>query len=104
MTYSSTVKILKEANLSCSHFANLVGVSRDSLEYYICGRNARPETVKKIAAGIVAIKEADLVWPDIHYIPNQKCIKEYEKNKKKSDRLDKKFTTAYKKALKKAGL
>ena len=61
--------------------------------------------IKKISIAIDVMDELGLVWPTVRYIPgDEKRIKEYEKNKKKADKLDKKFTKAYEKALKKAGL
>lgn len=104
MAKSLTTKQLNKANLSMAHFSRLIGVSDKTIGRYFIGKTKGEETLQKINIGAQVLAELDSVWPDIHYTPNAKCAKEYEKNKKKSDRLDKKFATAYKKALKKAGL
>lgn len=105
MKNSSAVKIIKEANLSMNHFSKLIGVGGGTVSRYLTHGNIKPETIRKIAAGLVAIKETNLVWPDIHYVPNNtKIEKQYTKNKKKSAAVDKKFATAYKKALKKVNV
>lgn len=98
------VKIIEDANLSKSHFCRLVGVHHRILMRYLNYENLDEETNHKIATGLLTLKDSEIVWPDIHYIPNKGMEKQYKKNKKESERLDKKFATAYKKALKKAGL
>lgn len=98
-----TVDILKNANLSNQHFATLVGVSVGTLGRYFTG-NCTANNFNRIEIGAQILIETEMVWPDIKYIPNAKTVKGYEKNKKKSDRLDKKFATAYNRALKKAKL
>lgn len=59
------------------------------------------ETSRKISTGLLVLKDSELVWPDIRYIPNKGMEKQYKKNKKDSEKLDKKFAKAYEKALKK---
>ena len=97
-----TIKTLKNANLSDRHYAQLVGVSAASIQKYFAKKNQKLEIVRKIELGAAVLAETQFVWPDIRYVPTAKIAKQYAKNKKASDRLDKKFATAYKKALKKA--
>lgn len=104
MAKSLTSKQLNKANLSMNHFSRLIGVSHNSIGRYFIGTIKSEENIQKINIAAKVLAELDLVWPTVRYIPNAKQIKEYEKNKKKLDKLDKKFVKAYEKALKKAGL
>lgn len=98
------VKIIEDANLSKSHFCRLVGVHHRDLMQYLNYKVLDPEKTHKIAMGLLTLKDSEIVWPDIHYIPNKGMEKQYKKNKKESEKLDKKFAKAYEKASKKAGL
>lgn len=90
-------------NLKQARFCRLTGISKTALSRYSIGTLKNEETLRKIKIAADVLSELDLVWPDVRYIPgNEKLIKEYEKNKKKAEKLDKKFTKAYMKALKKA--
>lgn len=94
---------LDRHNLKKARFCRLTGVSVSTLERYSAGLVKSDEIIKKIEVARKVLEELDLVWPDVHYIPSsEKLIKAYEKNKKKAEKLDKKFTKAYEKALKKA--
>lgn len=97
-----TIKALKNANLSDRHYAQLVGVSAASVGKYFTKKNQQLDIIRKIETGAAVLAETQFVWPDIRYVPTVKIKKQYAKNKKASERLDKKFTTAFKKAMKKA--
>lgn len=99
-----TIKHLNDASLSMKHFATLVGVKDHTVSRYLQGKNLKQESIDKIEVGASVLVETGLVWPNIKHIPTEAGKATYEKNKKKSDKLDKKFATAYKKAAKKAGL
>ena len=92
-------------NITKAHFCRLTGVCDASLGRYLIGTLKSDVAIKKINIAIDVMDELGLVWPTVRYIPkDEKRIKEYEKNKKKSEKLDKKFVKAYEKALKKAGI
>lgn len=92
-------------NLKMTRFCRLTGISQSSAGRYSIGTLKGDEIIKKIEIAADILSELNLVWPDVRYIPgNEKRIKEYEKNKKKAEKLDKKFVKAYEKALKKAGI
>lgn len=99
-----TIKHLNDANLSMKHFAALVGSNDGTVTRYLQGKNVKPESIDKIEIGASVLAETGLVWPDLKHVPTKAGKATYEKNKKKADKLDKKFATAYKKAVKKAGL
>ena len=105
MAKKTSKKNFDQFGISKARFAELIGVSRTSVYRYFHGELKGIELIKKIEIGCEVLCEMDTVWPVLVYIPgSEKHIKEYEKNKKKAEKLDKKFLTAYKKALKKAGL
>lgn len=96
----SNSKFFKEHNISRSHFAKLIGISHTTLSRFEKGFFVNPDTKKKIMTGFDIMNELNLVYPDIRYINNEKYEKIYNKNKKKSNSYDKKFATAFKKAMK----
>lgn len=92
-------------NITKTRFSRLTGVCDNSLGRYSIGTLKSEAAIKKINIAIDVMDELGLVWPTVRYIPgDEKRIKEYEKNKKKAEKLDKKFVKAYEKALKKAGI
>lgn len=95
-----TSKILEDANLSLTHFARLAHVHVGTVDRYFIGTNKKPECVNKIELAAQVIVDNEFVWPDIAYKPSGTGYKIFIKNKKKSDSLDKKFETAFKKAAK----
>ena len=105
MAKAISTKKLEKANISCKHFEELIGVSRGTVGRYLIGKVRKEELITRVEVGAQVMSELGLVWPNIHYIPSsEKLIKEYQKNKKQSEKLDKKFKTAFVKAMKKAGL
>lgn len=93
---------IQNYNLSFSHFSKLIGVDSATVNRYFIGKCNNFDVIRKIEIGGIVLEELGLEWPSIKYIPSEAGRKQYAKNKKVSDRLDKKFATAYKRALKKA--
>ena len=95
-----TKSLLKKSNITKTHFANVVGLAPMTVTRYLNKENICDKTRIIIETGAKILKEEEFVWPNINYMFTPSGKASYKKNKKKSDSLDKKFTTAFNKAMK----